>query len=39
MNEIPGVGKVKWAYEKPVVVQIKETIYGLRDAIVWNEIL
>lgn len=34
MNEIPGVDKVQWTYDKPMVVQIKETLYGLRDAIV-----
>lgn len=31
MNEILGVGKVQWAYHRPVVVQIKETLQGLGD--------
>lgn len=30
---------MQWAYDKPIVMQIKETFYGLGDAIVKNGIL
>lgn len=28
MREIPDVGKVQWAFDKPVAVQIKEALQG-----------
>lgn len=41
MNEVPGVGKVQWAYDRPMAVQIKEALEGLGDsqahkAIMWG---
>lgn len=39
MNDILGVGKVQWAYDRLVEVQIKETLHGLGDDIVENGIL
>lgn len=32
MNEVLGVGKVQWAYDRPMSMQIKETLDGLGDA-------
>lgn len=31
MNEIPKIGKVQWAYDKLVAMQIKEGLLGLGD--------
>lgn len=39
MNDIMGVGKVQWAYDRQVIMQIKETLHGLGDATVQYGIL
>lgn len=33
LNEIPGVGKVQWDYDKSVVVHTKEGLQGLGDIV------
>lgn len=33
LNEISEIGMVQWAYDKPVVVQIKEGLQGLGDTV------
>lgn len=39
MNDILSVQKVKWVYDRPMGVQIKETLHGLGVATVQNGIL
>lgn len=33
LNEIPSIGKIQWAYDKSVAIQIKEGLQGLGDTV------
>lgn len=33
LNEILGIRKVQWAYDKPMAIQIKEGLWGLGDTV------
>lgn len=32
MNEVPGIGNVQWAYDRLVVVQIRQLLYNNGDS-------